>query len=171
LINWHINRLLSVGLIKVEKIEMSQKNKQMKYYGPVKTALVIIPPESSSNNGVSISKKESVLMKLRHYMASISAFVVGASGIYLIEKNQAATLESSYVPETANTTMQAAAPMHAALKAAPSITTTSQPSESLILSGDQLMIMFALLGGAIIFCAVFFGMRLARKSKNKKLKQ
>src|SRR5215831_9273720 len=44
LINWHLNRLLSVGLVKVEKIELSSKNKQMKYYGPVKTALVIIPP-------------------------------------------------------------------------------------------------------------------------------
>ncbi|MDE1762877.1 MAG: helix-turn-helix transcriptional regulator, partial [Thaumarchaeota archaeon] len=39
LVNWHINRLLGVGLIKVEKVEMSQKNKQMKYYAPVKTAL------------------------------------------------------------------------------------------------------------------------------------
>src|SRR5574340_463583 len=36
LVNWHINRLLGVGLIKVEKIELSSKNKQMKYYGPVK---------------------------------------------------------------------------------------------------------------------------------------
>ncbi|MDE1764615.1 MAG: helix-turn-helix transcriptional regulator, partial [Thaumarchaeota archaeon] len=47
LVNWHINRLLSVGLIKVDKVEMSQKNKQMKYYGPVKTALVMIPPDRS----------------------------------------------------------------------------------------------------------------------------
>lgn len=30
LINWHINRLLNVGLVKVEKIELSSKNKQMK---------------------------------------------------------------------------------------------------------------------------------------------
>src|SRR5215831_17628379 len=44
LVNWHINRLLGVGLIKVDKVELSSKNKQMKYYGPVKTALVIIPP-------------------------------------------------------------------------------------------------------------------------------
>src|SRR3989337_1627610 len=51
LINWHINRLLSVGLVKVEKIELSSKNKEMKYYGPVKTALVIITPEALVING------------------------------------------------------------------------------------------------------------------------
>ncbi|TLX84582.1 MAG: winged helix-turn-helix transcriptional regulator, partial [Thaumarchaeota archaeon] len=58
LVNWHINRLLSVGLIKVEKVEMSSKNKQMKYYGPVKTALVIVPPENATESNVSKSKKE-----------------------------------------------------------------------------------------------------------------
>src|SRR5437660_11602898 len=77
LINWHINRLLSVGLVKVEKIELSSKNKQMKYYGPVKTALVIIPPENLPNNGTQ-TKKETVLLKLRQYLASFAAFVVGA---------------------------------------------------------------------------------------------
>src|SRR5690348_2890569 len=58
LINWHLNRLLSVGLVKVEKIELSSKNKQMKYYGPVKTALVIIPPENLSDTITVRAKKE-----------------------------------------------------------------------------------------------------------------
>src|SRR6476660_2342523 len=74
LVNWHINRLLDVGLIKIEKIELSSKNKQMKYYGPVKTALVIIPPENSSGNSASQPKKETVLLKLRQYLASFAAF-------------------------------------------------------------------------------------------------
>src|SRR5215831_4322514 len=30
LVNWRINRLLGVGLIKVERVELSSKNKQMK---------------------------------------------------------------------------------------------------------------------------------------------
>lgn len=171
LVNWHINRLLSVGLIKVDKVEMSQKNKQMKYYGPVKTALVIIPPDSPSDNTVPISKKDTVLMKLRHYMTSVSAFVIGTSGIYMFEKNQAPAQESTYAPEmSVRIAPQAAAPMHGAINAAPSIPTVPPHMEQSILSGDQIMVMFALLGGVAMFCAVFFGIKLARRLKNKKIK-
>src|SRR5579885_2460664 len=93
LVNWHINRLLSVGLIKVEKIEMSSKNKQMKYYGPVKTAFVIVPPTNPTENNVSKSKKEAIFLQLRHYLASIAAFVVVGPAIYLVEKSQVANQE------------------------------------------------------------------------------
>ncbi|MDE1765164.1 MAG: winged helix-turn-helix transcriptional regulator [Thaumarchaeota archaeon] len=165
LVNWHINRLLGVGLIKVEKVEMSQKNKQMKYYAPVKTALVIIPPEGTSDKGAS-SKKETVLMKLRHYMAGIASFVVGASGIYLAEKNQSEQ-QISYVPETA-TAPQAS--MHAALKAAPLAAPVPQPAPSMF-SGEPVTILVALLGGCAFFCAVFFGIKLVKRAKNKKSKQ
>ena len=161
LVNWHVNRLLGVGLIKVEKVEMSQKNKQMKYYAPVKTALVIIPPENSNGKNSSISKKETVLMKLRHYMASIASFVVGASGIYVAEKNQLQQ-EVSYVPQTASLPT-----MHAAIKAAPLTEPMPQPEPS-IFAGEPMMILIALLGGAALFCAVFFGIKLAKRTKNKK---
>jgi DNA-binding transcriptional ArsR family regulator len=171
LVNWHINRLLSVALIKVEKVEMSQKNKQVKYYGPVKTALVIIPPDNPSDNTVQISKKDTVLMKLRHYMASVSAFVIGASGIYMFEKSQTPTQEHAYVPEMAvKTVPQAAAPMHGAINAAPQIPAVPPPVEPSSLLGDQAIILLALLGGAVMFCAVFFGIKLARRLKNKKIK-
>lgn len=164
LVNWHVNRLLGVGLIKVEKVEMSQKNKQMKYYAPVKTALVIIPPENLSAKG---SKKETVLMKLRHYMASIVSFVVGASGIYMLEKTQSQQ-EIPYVPE--NTTAPQAN-MHAAIKAAaPLASPTSAPVPS-VFSGDLIMILIALLAGGAFFCAAYFGIKIARRTKNKKSKQ
>ena len=88
LVNWHINRLLGVGLIKVEKIELSSKNKQMKYYGPVKTAFVIVPPTNSTENNVSKSKKEAIFLQLRHYLASIAAFVIVGPVIYLVEQAQ-----------------------------------------------------------------------------------
>lgn len=174
LVNWHINRLLSVGLIKVDKVEMSQKNKQMKYYGPVKTALVIIPPDNISDNTMPVSKKDTVLMKLRNYMASVSAFVIGASGLYFFEKNQT-PVEPAHVPQMAAKTMlQAAAPMHAAINgsvnASGSILQSSTPVESSIISGDQVMILFALVGGAVMFCAVFFGIKLTSRLKNKKIK-
>ncbi len=161
LVNWHVNRLLNVGLIKVEKVEMSQKNKQMKFYAPVKTALVIIPPESSGKNS---TKKETVLMRLRHYMAAIASFVVGASGIYLAEKSQRPQ-EVSYTPQTAS---QPA--MNAASKAAPLAAPVPQPEPS-VFASEPMMILLALIGGAAMFCAVFFGIRLAVKSRNKKLLQ
>src|SRR5512135_2086529 len=100
LVNWHINRLLGVGLIKVEKIELSSKNKQMKYYGPVKTAFVIVPPANSAENNVSKSKKEAIFLQLRHYLASIAAFIITGSTIYLVEKNQIAN-QTQNIPEIA----------------------------------------------------------------------
>ncbi|MBI1827972.1 MAG: winged helix-turn-helix transcriptional regulator [Thaumarchaeota archaeon] len=164
LINWHINRLLSVGLVKVEKIELSSKNKQMKYYGPVKTALVIIPPENSSGNTISQPRKETVLLKLRQYMASFAAFVVGAPGIYFAEKNQSPEM-TSYAPQMAakeiapsEGSLHAAAPMITSTAAAPA----PEPS---VLSGEPMMILIAVLGGAAIFCAMFFGIRLYNKRR------
>ena len=166
LVTWHINRLLSVGLIKIEKIEMSSKNKQMKYYGPVKTALVIIPPENP-NNGISTSKKETVLMKLRHYMASFAAAIVGATGIYMLGQNQTSQPSSSNVPPEA--TPQVASSLHATMKAAP--LAAPPPSTPSIFAGDQMLVLISVLCGAVFFFVVFFGIWFARKSKEKKLKQ
>ncbi len=165
LVTWHVNRLLSVGLIKIERIEMSSKNKQMKYYGPVKTALVIIPPERSSEIGPP-TKKETVLMKLRHYMASISAAIIGATGIYLVAENQ----NQQYSPENAPAVSpQTTASIPEATKAPLMATPVTPPAEPSFLSGDPMIILIAILSGVAIFAAVFFGIRFAIKSKNKKL--
>jgi len=164
LINWHINRLLSVGLVKVEKIELSSKNKEMKYYGPVKTALVIIPPENSSGNSISQPKKETVLLKLRQYLASFAAFVVGASGIYFAEKSQSPEMASPAPQMAAKDMAPSEGSLHAASPATPSIATAPTPEPS-ILSGEPMMILIAILGGAAICCAMFFGIRLYRKRR------
>src|SRR6267143_4000559 len=171
LINWHINRLLSVGLVKVEKIELSSKNKQMKYYGPVKTALVIIPPGNSSNNGTSQAKKETILLRLRQYLASFAAFVVDTYGIYFAEKNQAAEIATS-VPQMAAKNMQqgeeslhAAAPAAPSIATAPSLTTTPTVTEPSVLSSEPMIILIAILGGVAIFCAIFFGTRFYLRRK------
>ena len=171
LINWHINRLLSVGLVKIEKIELSSKNKEMKYYGPVKTALVIIPPENSSGNSMSQPKKETVLLKLRQYLASIAAFVVGASGIYLIEKNQTPTEGGVSVPQMAAKNMAPEGEsLHAATPATPTITTTPPVPEPSAISSEPMMILIAVIGGVAIFCIVFFAIRFyLKKRKIKKL--
>ena len=170
LINWHINRLLSVGLVKVEKIELSSKNKQMKYYGPVKTALVIIPPENSTNNGTMQTKKESVLIKLRQYMASFAAFVVGASGIYFAEKSQSQETVSNAPQMAAKNAATSGESLHASAPMAPSVTTAPYaapitPPEPSVLSGEPMMILMAILGGAAIFCVMFFGTRFYLKRK------
>ena len=171
LINWHINRLLSVGLVKVEKIELSSKNKQMKYYGPVKTALVIIPPENLSDNGISQAKKQTVLLKLRQYLASFAAFAVGVSGIYFAEKSQAPSeIQVSPTQMAAKNMAPAGESLHAAAPTAPSVATAPQVLEPSILSSEPMMILIAILGGAAIFCAVFFGTRFyLRRKKTKKL--
>ena len=171
LINWHINRLLSVGLVKVEKIKLSSKNKQMRYYGPVKTALVIIPPENLSDNGKSQTKKETVLLKLRQYLASFAAFVVGASGIYFAEKSQSPET-IPYAPQmAAKNAPSGGESLHAAAPMAPSITSTPSSApipEPSVLSGDTTLILIAILGGVAIFCAVFFGIRFYLNRKIRK---
>ena len=167
LINWHINRLLSVGLVKVEKTELSSKNKQMKYYGPVKTALVIIPPENSLGNSVSQPKKETVLLKLRQYLASFAAFAVGASGIYFAEKSQSPEIMPPTPMMAAKEVSPSEGALHAAAPMAPSVATPPAPEPS-VLSGEPMMDLIAILGGAAIFCAVFFGIRLYHKRRKLK---
>lgn len=165
LINWHINRLMSVGLVKVEKIELSSKNKQMKYYGPVKTALVIVPPENSTINGTSQAKKESVLLKLRQYLASFAAFVVGASGIYIAEKSQIPSeVTVPTTQEAAKSMAPAGESLNSAAPASPYAATQPIPETSFLLN-EPMIILIALIGGAAIFCAVFFGTRFYLKRK------
>jgi DNA-binding transcriptional ArsR family regulator len=169
LINWHINRLLSVGLVKVEKIELSSKNKQMKYYGPVKTALVIVTPQNSSDIGTSQAKKETVLLKLRQHLTSFAAFVMGASGIYLAEKIQPPPEVVVSAPQMAAKNMAPSGEsLHTAAPTAPSIAAAPQLApEPSVLSSEPMMILIAILGGVAIFCAVFFGMRFYLKKKIK----
>lgn len=162
LVNWHINRLLGVGLIKVEKIELSSKNKKMKYYGPVKTAFVIVPPGNAVENTISKSKKDAILMQLRHYLASIVAFVIVGPLIYLAEQNQVPTIQ-----ETAHKgMMHATESMRANMSVAPYAATVPTISpETSTASSDPMIIAIAVLGATTAFFAVFFGIRMFAKLK------
>ena len=171
LINWHINRLLSVGLVKVEKIELSSKNKQMKYYGPVKTALVIIPPEESVVNGTNSNpRRASVLLKLRQYMASFIALAVSAPIIYAIQKSTNTTVNSDVIPSDTSSgpqmMMKATESAESARSAAPSLATSGVPEPSLFTS-EPMMILIALLGGGAIFLGGFLITRFYFKRKKK----
>lgn len=165
LVNWHITRLLNVGLIKVEKVEMSSKNKEVKYYGRVKDALVIVPTGNSST-GESRSKKESILLRLRHYLASITAFVISGATIYLVQKNQLSNTGPN-IPELAEKSApQAAEQLRSAAPMAPSVASapTTPPD---VLSAEPMMVLISIIGGAVAFCAVFFGIWYYKKSKTK----
>ncbi|HEU5487456.1 MAG TPA: winged helix-turn-helix domain-containing protein [Candidatus Nitrosotalea sp.] len=165
LVNWHINRLLGVGLIKVEKIELSSKNKQMKYYGPVKMAFVIVPPVNSTENNVSKSKKEAIFLQLRHYLASIAAFVVVGPAIYIVEKSQVANQE---VQPIQNMVLKSIPHASESLRGNGSIAPfaavhapmTPEPS---VASSDPVIVAIALAGAAAAFFAVFFGIRVFAK--------
>lgn len=163
LVNWHINRLLGVGLIKIEKIEMSSKNKEVKYYGQIKNALVIVP-QGNLPDGDGRSKKESALLRLRHYLASIAAFVISGAAIYLIQKNQSVSPEQK-MSEIANGP-HAADTLRSAAPVAPSISSAQVP-ETIVTTSDPVMILVALAGASAAFCAMFFGIKLYKKAKLK----
>jgi len=165
LVNWHINRLLGVGLIKVEKIELSSKNKQMKYYGPVKTAFVIVPPANSTENNVSKSKKEAIFLQLRHYLASIAAFVVVGPAIYLVEKSQVANQEVPPAQDMMSKSIPHASESLRNGTIAPFAATVNTPvsPEPSVVSSDPVIVAIALAGAAAAFFAVFFGIRVFAK--------
>jgi len=177
LINWHINRLLSVGLVKVEKIELSSKNKQMKYYGPVKTALVIIPPEEPVNSGNNSNpRRESVLLKLRQYMASFIALAVSAPIIYAMQKSTNSATNQDVVPPEAvdgrQMMMKATESTESALSATPPVGYGGEIPEPSIFASEPIMILIALAGGAVIFLGGFLITRFyLRRKKNTILRQ
>ena len=166
LVNWHITRLLGVGLIKVEKIELSSKNKKMKYYGPVKTAFVIVPPASPAENDVSKSKKDAIFMQLRHYLASIAAFVIVGPLIYLMEQNQAANQAQPVHDVARKAMMRATESLGANTTALPYAANAPVVSpESVVVSSDPTIVIIAILGATAAFLVVFFGIRAFTKFK------
>jgi DNA-binding CsgD family transcriptional regulator len=166
LVNWHINRLLGVGLIKVEKIELSSKNKKMKYYGPVRTAFVIVPPASPAENNVSKSKKDAIFMQLRHYLASIAAFVVVGPLIYLVEQNQAANQVPPVQEVARKGMMHATESLRANMSITPYAATAPVVSpEPVTASSDPTFVAIAVLGATAAFLAVFFAIRAFAKFK------
>jgi len=168
LVNWHINRLLGVGLIKVEKIELSSKNKQMKYYGPVKTAFVIVPPTNPTENNVSKSKKEAIFLQLRHYLASIAAFVIVGPMIYLVEQAQTVN-PSAPVQDVAQKSLpHATQSLRSNGSIAPFAATNIVTPEPSAISQDPVMIAIAIAGATAAFFVVFLGMRAFAKLRKMK---
>jgi len=175
LINWHINRLLSVGLVKVEKIGLSSKNKEMKYYGPVKTALVIITPDEPMINGTKSKRgRESVLLKLRQYMASFVALAISSPIIYatqkLVNNNTISEVESpdaENTPEMMMKTTESVPSSELTQSANAPLSQGGVIPEPSIFASEPIMILIALLGGAAIFLGGFLITRFYLKRKMK----
>jgi DNA-binding transcriptional ArsR family regulator len=163
LVNWHITRLLGVGLIKVEKIELSSKNKKMKYYGPVKTAFVIVPPTNPTENHVSKTKKEAIFLQLRHYLASIVAFAIIGPLVYFFEQNNAVNQEP--VQEVAQKgILHTTVLLRSNASLIPFTASNMQPnSVSTTVPTDPIVIGIALACATIAFFIVFFGIRAFHK--------
>ena len=88
LVNWHINRLVQVGLVRVEELKMSSKNRPVRYYGPAKTMLVIVPPEGEGGNNQQQrrSKLDIIWSRLSKNIIPVIAFVSATSVIYAIKR-------------------------------------------------------------------------------------
>lgn len=143
LVNWHVNRLVQVGLIRVEELKMSSKNRPVRYYGPAKTVLVIVPPDGESNNEqLQIvqqrrSKFDLIWSKLNKNIITVISFVSSASVIYAIKR--------LLVDGSAGTGIQLADP----------------DAVASISGGSDITI--ALMGGAVIGSAVLLATRLAKR--------
>jgi hypothetical protein len=141
----------------------------MKYYGPIKTAFVIVPPGNHSENNITQSKNDAIFLQLRHYLASIAAFIVTGFTIYLVENNQIANQISKVSEITSKNVPQTTESLRAAAPIAPSVGTMPaqiSPGAS-VLSSDPLVIVTAVLGATAAFFAVLFGIRVYRKFRKK----
>ncbi|MBI3638712.1 MAG: winged helix-turn-helix transcriptional regulator [Thaumarchaeota archaeon] len=86
LVRWHIMRLSQVGLVKVNDMKLSQKNKPVQYYEPTKFALVIIPSKVMKSS-VYPELLKSTLKKIYRYLPVFVTLVVSTAAFYLLKTN------------------------------------------------------------------------------------
>lgn len=85
LVSWHIERLSKVGLIKINRIDLSDKNKEIRHYEPKKLALIIIP-SSVTKSPIHLSIFKSALKKIHDKIPVLATFVGSSIVIYLTQK-------------------------------------------------------------------------------------
>ena len=117
-----------------------------------------------------MSQKDAIFLQLRHYLASIAAFIVTGFTIYLVEKNQIAN-QSENIPQIASKNIpQATESLRAAAPLAQSTSTVPPQITSVpAMPSDPMIVLIAVLGATAAFFAVFFGIWGFKKfKKNKK---
>ena len=84
---FHIDRFLEIGIIKVAKTRMSKKLREIKYYGPAKRAILIIPYQKEETMSyIADAVRSSVITPLT------TVLVIAVSGIagYILKRATAA---------------------------------------------------------------------------------
>lgn len=80
---FHIDRFLEIGIIKIAKTRMSRKLREIKYYGPAKRAILIIPyQEEETMSYIANAVKTSVITPLTMVLVLIVSGVAG----YLVRR-------------------------------------------------------------------------------------
>lgn len=84
LVAWHIERLSKVGLIKINRIDMSDKNKEIRHYEPKKLALIIMP-SSVTKSPAHLSIFKNALKKTYDELPAIASAIMGGISLYLLQ--------------------------------------------------------------------------------------
>jgi DNA-binding transcriptional ArsR family regulator len=172
LVNWHVKRLMDVGLIRIEKLGTSQKNKPVKYYGPATTIIIIGVDLENDEESSTPLKKDDAFLQLRKKKAieaiwsrltksmkvGIISFVAGTSLIYTIRNMLGITKDSIFIDPTTNNGIKLADP--------DAISPSLPPPDPLLslfygsLPPAIADFVIALLGGFIIGVVAFVAMRM-----------
>ena len=178
LVNWHVHRMLNSGLIKIEKLAMSQKNKPVKYYAPASTIIVIGTEfgergkddagssDSDGDNNDSLTRRRLATSAIwsrltRSISAALVAFVSATSVIYVIGRTLAGP-ESENGKLASNNGIKLADP-DAIASMPPASPIDSLPSFLYAVIPPSLAdILMALLGGALIGAIVLMVMKTSK---------
>jgi predicted transcriptional regulator len=83
-VQYNIDNLMSIGLIKIDRVKYSEKGREVKIYAPRQKLIVLVPEKTDSSNVLGILKK---------YIALLFFAFVSASAIeFLIQSGQPAAL-------------------------------------------------------------------------------
>jgi len=81
-VQYNLERLIEVGLIKVENIRYSEKGKQVKVYAPVRRLIVVVPERTSQKDVMEALKRYLVLFALAFLGASMLALLATGYPVY-----------------------------------------------------------------------------------------
>jgi DNA-binding transcriptional ArsR family regulator len=179
LVNWHVHRLLNSGLIKIEKLAMSQKNKPVKYYGPASTIIVIGialgeygkggigSNDGNESNDNYLTRKRLATREIwsrltRSVSAALVSFITATGVIYAIGRTfTAGSINESDLAgdngiKLADPDAIAGAPATPPVDSLPSLLNAILPS-------SLVDIVIALLGGALVGATVLIALKISRQ--------
>jgi len=96
-VQYNLEKLIDVGLIKVENIKYSEKGKQVKIYAPVRRLIVVVPERTSQKDVMEALKRYLSLLALAFLGAAVFAlFTTG----YLVYPMERGAEDGTYVFQT-----------------------------------------------------------------------